>query len=239
MLIASGAGAPHERLETHPEHRHLRNSHNKWNAAGAHPGWRGVIQEVIVEDKRGILMAGIVLLICMAAMAVLVVVGWTRLNAPGATGLIQNLFTQPPIDMEGNEFDAFIRGLGYACDDEKTLTSREVAALSCTRQVEDYIFTLEITYSRKENKPFSVDLSVNQSDREGQIEVIAGVFSDLIRIPYKGSYPDAAASWMNDCWDFRDIDSLTSSKEISGVTFLFSTYDGRYRLTIGTKYPYE
>jgi hypothetical protein len=198
-----------------------------------------VIQEVIVEDKKGILTTGIVLFLCVAATAVLVVVGWTRLNTPGATTLSRKLFTQPPIDIEGNEFDAFIRGLGYACDDEKTLTSREVSSLSCTRQVQDYIFTLEITYSRKEKKPFSVDLSVNQSDREGQIEVIAGVFSDLIRIPYKGSYPDAAASWMNDCWDFRDIDSLTSSKEISGVTFLFSTYNDQYRLTIGTKYPYE
>ncbi len=198
-----------------------------------------MIQEVIVEDKKGILTTGIVLFLCVAATAVLVVVGWTRLNTPGATTLSLKLFTQPPIDIKGNEFDAFIRSLGYACDDEKTLTSREVSSLSCTRQVQDYIFTLEITYSRKEKKPFSVDLSVNQSDREGQIDVIAGVFSDLIRIPYKGSYPDTAASWMNDCWDFRDIDSLTSSKEISGVTFLFSTYNDQYRLTIGTKYPYE
>ncbi len=84
-----------------------------------------------------------------------------------------------------------------------------------------------------------MNLNVKVSAGDGQEEIIATAFAELVRIPYQGSNPDEAAAWMNQCWEFDRIDTLSVSKTISDVTFSFLMYAGQYQLAIGSKYPFE
>jgi hypothetical protein len=191
------------------------------------------------EAKKGFLAIGVILSICLCAAAALAFLGWNWWNNSGLANMVNQGMNRPPIDMERSEFEAFINSLKYSCDDKKTTSYGDYEIIYCSKQIQGATFHLGITYSRKHNKPVSLNLNVNIPADDGQEEVIATAFAELVRIPYKGSNPDEAAAWMNRCWEFENIDSLSVAKTVSDVTFSFFMYAGQYQLAIGSKFPFE
>jgi hypothetical protein len=191
------------------------------------------------ETKKGFLAIGVILSVCLCVAAVLAFLGWNWWNNSGLANMVNQGMNRPPIDMERSEFEAYLKNLGYACDDKPTSEYGDYEIVNCGKKIQGESFTLTVTYSKKHNQPVSMTAAVKMSDSQGQAEIIAREFTELVRIPYKGSRPDEAAAWMNHCWEFDDIDSLTVTKTISDVTFSFLMYAGQYQLVIGSKYPFE
>jgi hypothetical protein len=148
-------------------------------------------------------------------------------------------FSTPPIAIERSEFEAYISDLGYACDSAEIPAYGDFEFFACAKQMQGETFDLGVTYSKKLNQLITANVSVSQSGTEGQKEIVAAAFAELARIPYKGADPDAAAAWMNQCMEFEGIDTLDSTKSISGVTFTFYLYGGRYQMAIGSENDYE
>jgi hypothetical protein len=192
-----------------------------------------------MEAKKGFLAIGVMLLICLAAGAILAFFGWSRLSSSGLLNAFTQNFERPPIDIERSEFEAYINDLGYACEIAEITAYGDFEFFTCTRQIQGETFDLGITYSKKLNQLISANVSVSQSGNAGQKEIVAAVFAELARIPYKGSNPDEAAAWMNQCMKFEGVDTFNSTKSISGVTFAFYLYGGRYQLAIGSENDYD
>jgi hypothetical protein len=192
-----------------------------------------------MEAKKGFLAIGIILFICLAAAAVVAFLGWAWWNNSGMASMINQSMNRPPMDIDRTEFDSYIKGLEYSCDGEKPTSYGDYENVICSRQIQGMTFNLAITYSRKTNQPISMVLNLNVPAGDGREKIIAAAFAELVRIPYEGSKPDEAAAWMNQCWEFDEVDTLSVSKTISGVTFSFFMYAGQYQLSIGSIYPFE
>jgi hypothetical protein len=192
-----------------------------------------------MEAKKGFLAIGIIVFVCICAAAVLAFLGWNWLNNSGALNAFTQGFSTPPIAIERSEFEAYIDNLGYVCDSAEIPAYGDFEFFACTKQMQGETFDLGVTYSKKLNQLISANASVSQSGTEGQKEIVAAAFAELARIPYKGSKPDEAAAWMIQCMKFEGIDTLNSTKSISGVTFAFYLYEGRYQLAIGSEKDYE
>ncbi len=192
-----------------------------------------------MEAKKGFLAIGIILFVCICAAAVLAFIGWNWWKNSGLADMISQGMNRPPMEIERVEFEGFIQSLEYSCDNEKTTSYGDYDVVYCSKQIQGEIFNLGITYSRKYNKPVSLNLNVNIPAKDGNEEVITAAFAELVRIPYQGSRPDEAAAWMNHCWGFDGVDTLSVAKTISDVTFSFFMYADQYQLSIGSKYAFE
>ena len=189
-----------------------------------------------MEAKKGFLAIGIILFLCLAATAGVGILGWSWLKYSGRLDAVNQDYSITPIDIERSEFESFIKSIGYACDAEKTTSYGDFETFSCGKQIQDESFALMVSYSRKQNKPVFMYLSIPQSENKKQKEIVASEFSAMMRIPYKGSHPDWAAAWIGKCMAFEDADLLTVTKAVSGVTFSYFTYAGAYQLTISSNY---
>ncbi len=192
-----------------------------------------------MEAKKGFLAIGIIVFICLCGAAVLAFLGWNWLKNSGLDKMIEQGYSRPPMQIDRTEFEAYIDSLEYSCDGDKTTSYGDYEIASCSKQIQGVTFNLGITYSRKHNKPVSLNLNVNIPAGDGREDIIAAAFAEMVRIPYQGSKPDEAAAWMNQCWKFDKVDTLSVSKTISDVTFSFFMYAGQYQLAIGSKYPFE
>jgi hypothetical protein len=189
------------------------------------------------EAKKGFLAIGIIIFICIAITAVLAFLGWSWLRKSGMLDLYNASYSRTPIEIERGELEYFIKSLDYTCDGETTSSYDDYETVLCSRQIQGESFNLAVTYSK--NQPVSLNLSIKKRENVEQKEIITVVFSELVRIPYKGSNPDKAAVWINQCVEFEDIDSLTSSISISDISFTYYMYAGQYQLTITSAYVFE
>jgi hypothetical protein len=188
------------------------------------------------EAKKGFLVIGILIFICLAVTAGVVILGWYWFENNDVFEMTNGNYPGTPIDIDRNEFEAYIKSLGYTCEDKPTKTFVDFEYFNCGKQIQGESFNLFITYSKSQNKPLSLSLSIQKSENKGQKEVIAKVFSELARIPYSGSHPDEAASWVVQWMEIKDFDSFTVSKGIAGVSFSILIYADQYELMIGSDY---
>jgi hypothetical protein len=189
-----------------------------------------------MDAKKVFLAIGIIFFFCICVAAVLAFLGLVWVKNSGVVDVKSQSSTKPSIEIERSELDAYLQNLDYACGEEMTPSAGELDYIACSKQSHGESFSLSIAYSKETHKPVSLVLFFQPSGNGEQKENIASVFSEVIRIPYKGSNPDEAAAWIKKCMEMEEGE-INISKRISDVRFSFyKLYEGRYMLDIRSDY---
>jgi hypothetical protein len=198
-----------------------------------------------MEAKKGFLAIFLIICACSCIAVGATIIGWKALGRVITTesdAFLDSILTNN-IDIEKEDLENYLSENGIICKRDASTSMGDYEAYVCDTSDIRADVNFQITYSSKENKPFSISIGIagienmediaDDDDLRMLLEAAAG-------IPYPGSDAVEARDWLNGCLDIGDYDELIIAKTIAEVTFrIYHTKGNGFTFSISRNMAYE
>jgi hypothetical protein len=198
-----------------------------------------------MEAKKGFLAILIIVCACSCVAVGATIIGWNAIGREiftGAESLLESI-SNNLLEIEREDLEKYLSENGVICRKDDSASMGDFEEYVCDAPDIRADMDFRITYSKKENQPFSIILRIagveNMDDIAGR-DGVRKLLETAAGIPYAGADAAEARNWLNGCLDIGDYDELIIAKTIAEVTFrIYHTKGNGFTFSISRTMAYE
>ena len=177
-----------------------------------------------MEAKKGFLAIFLIICACSCIAVGATMIGWKALGrviTTGSESFLNSMLTNN-IDIEKEDLENYLSENGIICRRDSSASMGGFEGYVCDTSDIRADVAFRITYSTKENKPFSISIGITGMENMDAIaddDDLRMLLEAAAGIPYTGADAVEARDWLMSSLDIGDYDELMITKTIADVAF--------------------
>ena len=188
-----------------------------------------------MEAKKGLLAILVIVCACACLAVGAAIIGWNAFGRDVAAGADSFMESIPynTIEIDRENLERYLLENGIMCRKDASASMGDYDAYVCDASDIPAEINFRITYSKKDDKPFSIILGITNMDDIADHDDVMTVLGAAAGIPYRGADAVKAREWLNGCLHIGAYDELMVAKTIAAVTFrIYHTKGSGFTLSI-------